>query len=237
MPDNRGMMLCDFHIHSTFSDGELTIPQIVDMYGQRAFGAIAITDHIAEEKKLIGKVAQSLKLVLTESTFPIYLEVLRAEAIRAREQYGMVVIPGFELSKNSVSNARSAHILALGVEEFMSADGSVEALTQKIREKGGVSIAAHPVHTRVKEKQTLYLWDNKERLRNCFDAWEVASGKHLFKEVMNSRLPILANSDLHRAHQIESWKSIIHSEPEPEAILDGIRNQRVSIKYYAGGRL
>ena len=50
-------MLADFHVHSTFSDGKLSIPEVVDLFGSRGFGAIAITDHLCEERTLIGKAA------------------------------------------------------------------------------------------------------------------------------------------------------------------------------------
>src|SRR6476619_571527 len=99
----RHMFLADLHIHSTFSDGKLSIPELVDFYGKRGFGAIAITDHLCETRSLIGKAAVYLEQTLTPASFPIYLEILRSEAKRAREQYGLIVIPGFELTKNSVS--------------------------------------------------------------------------------------------------------------------------------------
>ncbi len=44
------MILGDFHIHSNFSDGRFSIPEIVDLFGGRGFGAIAITDHLCEER-------------------------------------------------------------------------------------------------------------------------------------------------------------------------------------------
>ena len=62
----------------------------------------------------------------------------------------MVLIPGFELSKNSVSNHRSAHVLGLGLldsVDFMWADGDVTQLIQGIHAQGGLAIAAHPVST------------------------------------------------------------------------------------------
>ena len=39
--------LGDLHMHSTFSDGKLTIPELVDLFGSRGFGVIAITDHLS----------------------------------------------------------------------------------------------------------------------------------------------------------------------------------------------
>src|SRR5689334_9222279 len=108
-------MLCDFHIHSQFSDGHLSIPQLVDLYGSQGFGAIAITDHLCEESSFLGKSAQFLGRTLTHESFPRYMEILASEAARAWDQYRMIVIPGYEITKNSLNNHRSAHFLALGV--------------------------------------------------------------------------------------------------------------------------
>src|SRR5262245_28484869 len=117
--------LADFHVHTNLSDGLVPMREVVDLYGSHGFGAIAITDHIAEEKTLIGRAAIQLEKVLTRETFPNYLAQIAAEAERAWDQYRMVVLPGFELSKNSVSNRRSAHMLGLGVSEYLPADGDV----------------------------------------------------------------------------------------------------------------
>jgi PHP family Zn ribbon phosphoesterase len=205
-------ILADLHIHSTFSDGALAIPEIVDLYGRNGFGAIAITDHLCEGETVLGKAAGYLNRTLTPATFPLYREILRTEAERARKEYGMLLVPGFELTKNSVRNSRSAHIVALGVEEWISADGpiegGVEEICDAIHAQGGLAIAAHPVSTRRLEKQTYHLWDRREILSEYFDAWEVASGKTIFEEVLSSGLPMIASSDMHRASQFESWKTV-----------------------------
>ena len=118
--------LADFHVHSNFSDGKLSIPEIIDFYGGLKFGAIAITDHIAENDSVIGKASQWLDRVLTPAKYPLYQEILKSESQRAWDQYEMVVIPGFELSKNSLSNNHSAHVLGLGVDTYIPADGDVK---------------------------------------------------------------------------------------------------------------
>jgi predicted metal-dependent phosphoesterase TrpH len=226
------MFLADLHIHSTFSDGRMSIPELVDFYGSRGFGAIAITDHLCESASLLGKAANYLKRTLNEATFPLYMAILESEAKRAKEQYGMVVISGYELTKNSVSNHRSAHIVALGASEFMTADGDVLDLARKVRAQGALSIAAHPVSTRKIEKQTYHLWDRREELASEFDAWEVASGPYMFDEVLNTKLPKLATSDLHVAAQITSWKTVFDCERHPEAVMDAIRKQKLSFQYF-----
>jgi predicted metal-dependent phosphoesterase TrpH len=224
--------LTDLHVHSDFSDGTLSIPEVVDLFGSRGFGAISITDHICEEGTLIGKAARYINQTLTRATWPIYMEILHSEARRAWAKWSMVVIPGFELSKNSVSNRRSAHILGIGVNDFLQADGDAPELTSGIRAQGALAVAAHPVNTRKMEKQTYHLWDRREELRDCFDAWEVASGPYLFDEVAETTLPKLATSDLHRASQMTSWKTLMSCERDQAAILQAVRDQRLSFVFY-----
>jgi len=228
------MWLADFHMHSTFSDGKLSIPELVDMYGSRGFGAIAITDHLCEEESVIGIAARYIGNTLTRASFPLYMEILKSEKERAWKQYRMVVIPGFELTKNSPLNSRSAHILGLGIDQFIPADGDVVDLARAVRAQGALAIAAHPVSTRKMEKQTYQLWDRKEELRDELDAWEVASGPYLFDEVLRSGLPMIASSDLHRPAQITSWKTKLDCERHPEAILQAIKKQEISFDFYHG---
>src|ERR1700722_8863180 len=130
------MMLCDFHIHSHFSDGRLSIPELVDLYGKRGFGAIAITDHLCEERSFLGQTAHFFERTLTRKSFPRYLEVLREEAARAWDQYRMLVIPGYELTKNSLLNHRSAHVVVLGAEEYLSADQDIVELLKSVKDLG-----------------------------------------------------------------------------------------------------
>lgn len=226
------MILSDFHIHSTFSDGQLTVPEIVDMYGSYGFGAIAITDHLCEKTGVIGKATAYLGCTLTESTFPQYMRILREEAERAWKQYRMVLLPGFELTKNSVSNHRSAHVLGIGISSFIAPEQDPLALAIAIRAQGGLSVAAHPVWTRKLEPQTYYLWSRREELRKHFDAWEIASGAHIFEEVVKTDLPKIANSDLHHPRQMASWKTVLDCEKHPEAILEAVRQQNLRFRFF-----
>lgn len=204
---------------------------LVDLYGARGFGAIAITDHLCDET-VLGKASRYLNLSLSKERFSHYMAEIHEEAARAWRQYGMLVLPGFELTKNSLSNHRSAHVLAVGISEFVDPGMDVADIARAIRAQGGLAIAAHPVSTRKVEKQTYHLWDRREELRSAFDAWEVASGPYLFDEVMASGLPMIANSDLHHAAQMTSWKTVLECERHPEAVLDAIRRQEVRFQFY-----
>lgn len=226
------MFLGDLHVHSTFSDGKMTIPELVDLYGGLGFGVLAVTDHICEDVTTIGKAARYLGKTLTPATFPIYMEILESEAERAWEQYRLLLLPGFELTKNTVSNQRSAHVLGVGVSRPVNPSLDPVDQARAIRAQGGIAVAAHPVHTRKSEKQTYHLWDRREELSLELDAWEVASGPYLFSEVLKSGLPLLASSDLHHRDQMSSWKTLFECERHPEAILEAIRRQQLSFRFY-----
>lgn len=224
--------LADFHVHTNLSDGQMPMAEVIDLYGSHGFGAIAITDHIAEEHTFIGKAAIHLEKVLTAETFPGYREQLKRETERAWDKYRMVVIPGFELSKNSINNWRSAHILGLGISEYLPADADPVELIRSVHEQGGLAIAAHPVHTRKMEKQTYELWDRRRELEPLFDAWEVASGPHLFDEVAATKFPKIASGDVHVARQIRSWKTLLTCERHPQAILGAIQRQELDFTFF-----
>jgi len=226
------MLLGDFHIHSNFSDGVLTISEIVDLYGSRGFDVIAITDHLCESESFLGKWAKRLDQTLTPETWPVYLNIIESEGARAMDQYGMLLLSGFEISKNSVSNSRSAHLIGLGVPNFVYADGDVYDIAKSIKEIGGTTIAAHPVWTRVMEKQTFHLWDRRSEMSEVIDAWECTRNFKILEEVTKSRLPVIASSDLHKPNHLSSWKTIVHSEKHPEAVLDAIKNQNLSFKIF-----
>ncbi len=227
------MFLADLHVHTNWSDGTLSLREVVDLYGERGFGAIAVTDHLCEEKTFLGRAARLLGRTLTRSTLPAYYKELREEAARAFDQYGMILLPGLELTKNSLSAKDSAHILAIGRETATPADLDVADAARLIRAEGALAIAAHPVHTRRVEPQTYAIWSRRHELATAFDAWEVASGPYFFDEVAASRLPKIASSDLHHRRQITSWKTELDCELHPEAILDAVRRQEVRFRFYS----
>lgn len=226
------MVLGDFHIHSTFSDGQLSIHELVDLYGQRGFGAIAITDHLCETNGILGRAAVALNRTLTRSGFELYLNVIRSEAERAKRQYGMVVIPGIEITKNSFSHADSAHIVVLGISEYISPDIDVISICRAAAYQGALSVAAHPVSTGKIEAQTYFLWDNRDFLSKHIDIWEVASGPVIFNQVLMSGLPFIASSDLHRRGQIASWKTLINCRRDQDSILLALKNQEIELQFY-----
>lgn len=226
------MFLADLHLHTTYSDGTLSIRELVDLMGQNGMGAIAITDHLCEQKTFLGRSAQFLNKTLRKDNFHKYIAEIKKEAARAWREYGMLVIPGVEITKNSFSHKDSAHILGIGIEAYIDPDLSIAEVISAIHAQGGIAIAAHPVNTGHSEHQTYQLWSDREKFAPLFDAWEVASGSVIFKEVQKSGLPLIANSDLHKPQQLESWKTAFFGEKSFAGIKQGIAAQDIQIHYF-----
>ena len=56
MPGYEPFLLCDFHVHTQWSDGKLTVGEVVDLYGSTGkFDAIAITDHILMKNDMLAR--------------------------------------------------------------------------------------------------------------------------------------------------------------------------------------
>ncbi len=222
----------DLHIHSNFSDGALSIAELVDLYGQKGFDVIAITDHLAETNNLIGKVTRRLNYSLNEEKFKEYLTEVKIQKVRALKQYGMNLIFGYEITKNSFINHRSCHLLILGVEEYISPDLDVSDILIAAKNAGGLTIAAHPFHTGDFEFQTFYLWSRRESLKGLIDAWEVTYRKKVSDDVMYSGLPLIATSDFHRIDHMTSWKTLLYCENTFKEIQDCIKKQNLDFYFY-----
>ena len=73
------MLLCDFHIHTTYSDGSIELQKDVDIYGQAGFDVIAITDHLVNRDSSIGKLAHRFKYTVKEENFHQYMDAIESE--------------------------------------------------------------------------------------------------------------------------------------------------------------
>jgi predicted metal-dependent phosphoesterase TrpH len=244
MPGYEPFLLCDFHVHTTWSDGRLSIREVVDLYGRTGrFDVIAITDHILMKRDLLGRAGRLASLGLrhfsvTEDRFEAYMADIASEAERAKRQYDLLVIPGAEVTQNHIRSKNNSHIVALNLREFISADQPAEDILKEIRRQGAFSIACHPHHrtTRRIEIGTCYLWDHRKRLVELVDVWEAANRDDLFSVTSLKHYPYVANSDFHKAKHLYSWKTLLKCEKSWEAIAPTLRaNVDVALTLYRNG--
>ena len=244
MPGYEPFLLCDFHVHTRWSDGKLTVGEVVDLYGRTGrFDAIAITDHILMQKDILARASRIATLGrrafgVREQDFDAYLDDIRSEAARALKEYGMLVVPGAEITQNSLRAKKNSHIIALGIRKYISADQGASDILREIRRQGALSIACHPHHrtTRRIEISTCYLWDHRDELSDLVDVWEAANRDDLFSVTSLKHFPYVANSDFHKPKHLYSWKTLIRSDKTWPAIEQALRtNVDVALTLFRNG--
>ncbi len=239
-PHIRGepkMLLCDFHIHTNYSDGKLTAPEVVDFYGQLGFDCICITDHLADPRRLLGKMSELCNFTLGQNQLDEYFSVLERERKRAWRKYGMILMTGIEFNKDGYTRKSSAHLLGLDLKAPIDPSDDLPEIIARIHKQGGLAVASHP-HIMESEwgKNTLYLWENQEIFAPMLDAWEIANRNNIFNRVGLKKLPFIANSDFHKPKHVYSWKTLLLCEKDPQAIKQCIRaNRNVAITLFREG--
>lgn len=220
------MLLCDFHIHTKYSDGSVELRRTIDLFGQAGFDVIAITDHVVNGDNPIGKIAHRFRLSVREDNFDEYVSNIRQEAERALDKYGMLVVPGVEISKNYLSSDKSAHILLIDIKEFIPACWSYEKIFFTAKEQKALIIACHPHHMSDFSRRTLFLWNNRDKYVKYIDAWEVANRDDVFNVISLKKYPYIANSDFHKPRHLYSWKTLLNCEKDVGSVKQCIRDNR-----------
>jgi cellulose synthase/poly-beta-1,6-N-acetylglucosamine synthase-like glycosyltransferase len=134
-----------------------------------------------------------LHSVLAQSRPPDQLIAdVRSEAKRAMDKYGMLVIPGAEITQNRLNGTKNSHVIALDIRNYISADQRADDILREIRKQDAISIACHPHHrtTRRIEISTCYLWDNRKTLGELVDLWEAANRDDLFSVTSLKHYPV-----------------------------------------------
>ena len=213
-------LLCELHAHTTWSDGALSPAQLVDLYGRAGFDVLAITDHTTRDGAHVDA-----------ARFADYLSAVEAAAAIARSRYGMLVIPGLELTYDDANPLRAGHAVAVGLREFVGvADGLDEALAAA-RGHGAALIAAHPNHPESLgppggHGRTARFAAEWRELRGAVDRFELVNRHESFAWVSAAGLPAVANGDFHRPEHLATWKTMLPCAKTEDAVVAYLRSQR-----------
>ncbi|MBD3379619.1 MAG: phosphotransferase [Candidatus Omnitrophica bacterium] len=221
-------LLCDFHIHTDKSDGKMGLDEIIDLYGNNNFDVISITDHVYDRHTVkLWEDNGERPCTIKKEQFEEYMHDIWTAAKKAWKEYRMLVIPGVEITNNH----DLFHLLALDIKEYIDPNDSVLNIIDEIHAQSGIAVACHP-HRKDSEEEMpfMHLWDNHEKYAAAFDAWEVANRDDLFNVVGLKKFNYLAGSDFHEERHVYSWKSLIRSEKNTEAVKEAISlNENVSL--------
>ena len=218
-------LLCELHAHTTWSDGELSLRELVDLGGRAGLDVLCVTDHVLRSDDSWR--AQSA--CVNEAVFAEYVAAIDLEAERARALYGMLVVPGLELTHNHPDPDLSAHAVAVGLREFVSPDlGLVGSLLAAL-EAGAAVIAAHP-HARDglfdRPHATRRFWREWDTLAPLLHGVELMNGPDLFGWVVEGGVPLVASGDVHRHEDLSSWKTLLPCARDEEELVAYLRSAR-----------
>jgi hypothetical protein len=145
MPAVSEQLLCELHCHTTFSDGALTLREVVDLYGASNFDVLCITDHSVRSDDPWLHLSPRRDHVHA-GNFESYLEAIEAEALRARLLYDLLVLPGLELTNHHADARHAAHAVAVGLHQFVEVDHGIEVACWRLLPP--VPSSSPPIHIR-----------------------------------------------------------------------------------------
>ncbi|MFB6305237.1 MAG: CehA/McbA family metallohydrolase [Haloferacaceae archaeon] len=197
------MLSVELHAHSALShDGRDPVEALLERAEAVGLDGLAVTDHDAIEASL--------------------------EAERLAPEYGLVGIPGMEVS------SAAGHVLALGVRDLVPAGLPFEETVARIRDQGGVAVVPHPFQ---RSRHGVARRIDRDTLATA-DAIEVFNSR-LLTGIANRRarnfaaardLPMTAGSDAHIKEMIgRAATDLATDERSVEAVLDAIRDGRTSV--------
>jgi hypothetical protein len=149
-----------------------------------------------------------------------YFAAVEREAERAWSEHGLLVLPGLELTDNAPDPDSAAHVLAVGLHAPVSLARGIESGIASARAAGAVIVAAHPAGPEGGPGSTRRLWRERDAFHHLIDCWELINGHTVFPWVADARLPVVANGDFHRPEHLATWKTLLPTEQDEEAILD-----------------
>lgn len=220
-------LLCELHAHTTWSDGTLALPDLVDLYGSNGFDVLVVSDHVIRSDDPWPLENPDGSWV-AEDVHGAYLEAIQREGARARASYDLLVIPGLELTCNDPDPRLAGHAVAIGLRSFVSMDRGLGEAMSEARGSGAAIVAAHPHAPEAgrPDRSTQRFFHEWRVLGGLIDRFELFNQREVFGWVANAGLPTVASGDFHRREHLSSWKTLLPCEKSEAAVVSYLRSAR-----------
>ena len=207
----------------------LDVTELVDLHGRNGFDVLCVTDHVIRTSDPAG--ASGGCRCVDEERWSGYLADVEREAARAWRTYGMLVIPGLELTFNDEDPVKSAHALAIGLRSFVSVDGGIAEAMRTAAQAGAAIVAAHPYRSErtngdLPTGRLTRRFAQDAGLRALAHRFELFNRTRLFGWVAEAELPAVASGDFHRPEHLGGWKTLLPSLHDEAAVIDYLRSPR-----------
>jgi 3',5'-nucleoside bisphosphate phosphatase len=226
MRRSLGPLLCELHAHTRWSDGDLGVAELVDLHGRNGFDVLCITDHVVRADDPWAAAGGGS---VDEAAWPAYLADVEREAARAWRTYGLLVVPGLELTFNDEDPDEAAHAVAIGLRSFVSVDHGVAEAMRTADQAGAALVAAHPFHEGgepVPRARLTRRFSRDPALCELAHRFELFNRERLFGWVAEAGLPAVASGDFHRVEHLGGWKTLLPTPHDEEAVVGYLRSRR-----------
>ncbi|AGB15756.1 putative metal-dependent phosphoesterase, PHP family [Halovivax ruber XH-70] len=198
------MQTVELHTHSSRSyDGRDPVELILEQAAAIGLDAIAITDHDEIDASL--------------------------EAVELAPEYGLVAIPGIEIS------SKAGHVLGIGIERAVPPGLSFGETLDRIHDRGGIAIVPHPYQ---ESRHGVMARITRDELAAA-DAIEVYNSRLLTgranrqaeRFAIERGLPMTAGSDAHISEMVgQAVTHVDADEHSAEAIVQAIADGRTAVE-------
>lgn len=215
-------LLCELHAHSTWSDGQLTVRQLADLYGSAGFDVLCVTDHVNREDDPWLTPRERRLFGVQPHNHAAYLAELDAEAERALALYGLLLLAGAELSYNDTDPLHAAHAVAVGLRTHVPVDRGIAEAMRAARAHGAAIVAAHPCRPGtgpLQPRTTQGLAQRWQALAPLLDRWELYNRHEAFAWIAETGLPAVASGDFHRPEHLWGWKTVLPCAKRAEDVI------------------
>lgn len=247
---------CDFHIHTSYSDGRVNPAGRVVEAWMDGLDVIAITDHYEGRSgernffKVINPYFEDQEPIKYQSakkakTVKADFNAIHQEAVNQLEKsgYPMLLIKGCEMARNAETHG---HFNALFLQDINGLyDEDLAVALRKVKDQGGIVVHNHPAWRRKTSEKTEF--HQQVYGEGLVDGVEVANGvtfyPHIVRRCIDEKLAMFGNTDEHAmtAHRYgqagihRTMTIVLAKELTEKAIKDAILKCRTIA--YSGGYL
>ena len=187
-------MRMDLHVHTHHS-----------AYGGWRYDAIGSPRQVLERARRVGLDCVAITDHDTVNGATEALEI-------ARSMEGIDVIPGIEVS------SRDGHVVALNVTTKIPSGMTAEDTAERIHERGGLAVAAHPTRSSGVTLDSGVEFD-------AVEAWNARSSRReneTAARIADERaIPVIASSDAHHWKDVGRAYTVIEGDDPLSGIVDG----------------
>ena len=219
-------LLCELHAHSTWSDGDLSISELVDLYGTSGFDVLCVTDHVGRSD---ARWHDPRWRITDEQAFSDYLGEIEQEAWRADVEHGLLLVPGLELTYDDEDPSLAAHAVAVGLRTLVSLDAGLDSALIAARTAGAALIAAHPYSpddAAATARGTGRWAVAGHALSDLVDRYELINRREIFPWVADAGLLGVASGDFHRHEHLRTWKTLLCCASSERSVVTYLRSPR-----------